>query len=458
MAAWQDLLICHEHAMLLRRHRLLRGVLYHWELMRRGREYAIGIADEDVRRVIARWQTLGQRRVPVQRDIYRDRHGAEVSVRRDGSYVLAATWRHNLLRDSLSKWQFETSGHAGLWQKAASLSTAVSTYRAICSWHGVNREVDTLQVWASRADRYLVINECLGRARHIARPSWSHTTRTLYARARWRQKHLNVRRIVSSWKRQTRSRDRLDAVARDCEVDSSARRLIQTLHAWQEECEGLLASDWTSHLPGSWINEWAVADELLQLLRDESSAAWEVCLRSKIYNKWRALSVQFHSQSYVVSDVVEKNSRKLTRRILLHWQQSGSGTAHSLASRTASRSTHNPRTSIWSRTQTRPTAASSLMDFGGVQSLEESSLYNAAEHHGLLDTPTRWTGLGSSLTRLPTTTPRAPLSTPFERELRTRYNQTNGAGPSGLSTSQTPRLSAADARRIAEERRRNRPS
>ncbi|KAH6676179.1 hypothetical protein F5X68DRAFT_214133 [Plectosphaerella plurivora] len=98
------------------------------------------------------------------------------------------------------------------------------------------------------------------------------------------------------------------------------------------------------------------------------------------------------------------------------------------------------------------------MEFGGVQSLEESSLYNAEEQHGVLDTPTRWTGLGSSLARLPTTTPRAPLSTPFERELRTRYNQGLGSASSSVPPGQTPRLSAADARRIAEGRRHNRPS
>lgn len=458
---WRTVTGLSSHALYIARHQALRFTLWDWEIVRRSRQFSAEVAHRDVRRLILQWRNLGHGRLPVQRHMYRDRHGAEVSVRCDGPYVLAATQRHNALGDFLAKWRSKTLGHAALSQRISSLSAFVTVRHAIALWHGADDESDTLQLWSSRANQYLTVVACLKKARQLARPSWSHTTRTLYARARWRQKHLNVRRMISLWRKQTRANGRLEGVAHDSEVDMSARRLIQSLHSWQEECEALLTSSWSSHLPNTWLSEWAVSDELLHLLQDEAATSWEACLRSRTYNKWRALSVQFHSQSYVVGDVVEKNSRKLTRRIILHWRQSGAGVPQLAESHMASQSTHQPRTSIWSRTQARPTAASSMMDFGHARSREESPSYNSAVHDGLLTTPTRWTGLNSSLARLPTTTPQAPLSTPFERELRTRYNRnlgsTLGSAPPHTSIGQTPRLSAVEARRIAEERRRHRP-
>ncbi|KAL2759509.1 hypothetical protein ACRALDRAFT_1060440 [Sodiomyces alcalophilus JCM 7366] len=202
--------------------------------------------------------------------------------------------------------------------------------------------------------------------------------------------------------------------------------------------------------------------------------AWDRFLTSRVWSKWHSMSVQLHSHQYVVEDVGGKNARKSAHRVLLYWKNGGSSFSGESrlstlvgSSMGPSRASRNHDTSLWSRTRSGHTAASSLLGVSSrtlVRELDEDqetepAISEGEEIGGVMNTPTRWTGLRSSLAKLPSTTPLAPLSTPFERELRIRYDPLASRSlgpqpPERFSVRATPRLSVTEARRIAEERRR----
>lgn len=470
MSTWQRATRLANDARQFHRQRNYNDALSVWGLASKSHDFQVKLFSVKLQAILNRWHSIGQTPLPAQHHTFHDRRGAEVSIRRlDGPRAFTMIHRRSLMARVLETWRHDTIGVATAIDSAERFSLGTDIRHGLSAWYNLVGEADERQLWAGRAHRYLTMTACLHKARQLARPSWSHTTRTRYARARWKQKHLNARNLLSGWRRQVRACARLQQAGHSREVELSGRRLIFTLHAWQEECQGLLTLDWPSHMPSSWLNEWAVSEESLRLLHDEASAAWQSSLKTRVYNRWRTFSVQFHSQLYIVTDVLEKNQRKSTRRVLLHWHQGAHSTSHpSLHSVRSSRGTttsRGPGSSLWSSRQLGATTASSLIGLGErgwperVDEQHEDS--EAGDSQGLLNTPTRWTGLGVSLTRLPTTTPLAPLSTPFERELRGRYDETRRmsgpALPESHSVRGTPRLSASDARRIAEERRRKWP-
>ncbi|OHW91319.1 hypothetical protein CSPAE12_10085 [Colletotrichum incanum] len=242
------------------------------------------------------------------------------------------------------------------------------------------------------------------------------------------------------------------------------------LDKWRDES----SNDWGASrlLTAAWVDEWQIMSQDHAGTQDRAKQAWQVTLKSRYWSQWQSTLLQLKSREYVALDVRERNSKKVVRRLLLHWK----------GDRDLATSQHS--------TTTRANLASSRRGAGlglghssvplsrvvheraGGLSLKGSSIQEVGptveeeDHDGagsgpdvdgvVMDTPTRWTGMASSV-RLPSMTPFAPLPTPFERELRERYNKSMPPAPTGqlsrLSFAQAQRLSVADTRRAANERR-----
>ncbi|ROT43357.1 hypothetical protein SODALDRAFT_327550 [Sodiomyces alkalinus F11] len=390
----------------------------------------------------------------------------------DDSTIVTSCFDQNMTAMVLRRWQ----------QKARSLQASGEYYRDIraqnvmaktlSTWSSEIEREDEVSRWAIRAERFFGLTKTLQHWQWSL-PRWDSVTRRAYVKCRWRQKALITRRQLFFWRTSTRDLDSIAQSTRRLEVGRDTRRATKTLDAWKEVCQELVSKEWPLHLYAIWLDEWIVALEGSGLMEQESRMAWNRFLTSRVWSKWHSMSVQLHSHHYIVEEVAGKNARKSTHRVLQHWKNGGSSFPGDSRLSTLvgssigpSRASRNYDTSLWSRSRSGQTAASSLLGVSRRTLVKESdedqdtdaAISEGDEMGGLIDTPSRWTGLGSSLAKLPSTTPLAPLSTPFERELRNRYNpnarRSLGVHPGRFSVRATPRLSATEARRIAEERRR----
>lgn len=461
----------------LRRRISTQEALYLWSLAVKSRLFRKRTQKEMLRNALTQWHGLIQIHFPRHNETFSDRRGTRVSIKRlqDSNHSTAIVRRH-LAAKILGTWRRETRAIEAANHDSWSFLGRASVKTAVTIWKTQIDSISEISLWATRANRYFKLTMGLKAARQFARPSWSSTTRRLYTRTRRRQKQLIIRGCLGSWQRESLLGREATHVAHSNKLDLQLRKATDTLEFWRNGCQEILALDWSSHLPSSWLNEWVVSQEGLRLTQDEASDAWKRFLISRIWGRWRSVSVQLHSQVYIVTDLAEKRTRKSARSFLLHWKRSASddwkaSLASSLlaTSHVPLRASNAPGSSLWSRTRSGPTAATSLMDIGSRswhEDTEEPELEEPISDHeeaeDVIHTPTRWTGLGTALARLPTTTPLAPLSTPFERELRGRYNHNGRSSlttlPEQGSLRGTPRLSVADARRIAEMRRRNLPA
>ncbi|TQN71819.1 hypothetical protein CSHISOI_03672 [Colletotrichum shisoi] len=204
--------------------------------------------------------------------------------------------------------------------------------------------------------------------------------------------------------------------------------------------------------------------------QDLANQAWELTLKSRYWSQWQSTLLQLKSREYVALDVRERNSKKVVRRLLLRWKMNRDFSTSQQSTATRPNLASSRRGVGFGLGDSSVPLSRAVHERAGGLSLRGSNIQEVGptvedeDHDGVgsgpdvdgvvMDTPTRWTGMASSV-RLPSMTPFAPLTTPFERQLRERYNQSMPPAPTGqlsrLSFAQAQRLSVADTRRATDD-------
>jgi protein SFI1 len=125
--------------------------------------------------------------------------------------------------------------------------------------------------------------------------------------------------------------------------------------------------------------------------------------------------LQLRARQHLVFELREKHLRKTSRRVLVHWLQRTSQRRSLAGTRSYKRSTLRSLE-----------AAASWIESVDNRNVDEwvdgvDDVTNSTPMPGYLSTPSRRMSRAEATTRLPSTTPNAPLSTPVERQLRAQY-------------------------------------
>ncbi|KAH0431702.1 WD repeat protein [Colletotrichum camelliae] len=239
-------------------------------------------------------------------------------------------------------------------------------------------------------------------------------------------------------------------------------RVVGFLDVWYKESSRDRGA--SRLLTAAWLGEWHIISQEHTSMHGRSKEVWQETLKMRYWGQWQSTVLQLKSREYVATDVRERNKKQLVRRLLHHWKgdgdmarsqhfsamraslgssRKGTGLGISRQSLQLSRTVHErPGTGLFRASNPQemgpPVEEEEDQDGGG----------SAADADGIVvSTPTRWTGMASSV-QLPSMTPFAPLPTPFERELRERYNRSVPPAQAGqlsrLSLAQAQRLSTAD--------------
>lgn len=136
--------------------------------------------------------------------------------------------------------------------------------------------------------------------------------------------------------------------------------------------------------------------------------------------KWGRLALQYRAHQHLVSELHDKHARRAIRKMVLHWRQQlfdyeGSGSAtlpgiKAVTNRNSNRFDFSERSEAYSDTGDD--------DVGpGYQTHRSGGFLNSAPGRGYLKTPSKRAFMSRTANQ-PSTTPLAPLSTPYERQLR----------------------------------------
>ncbi|KAK1639607.1 Sfi1 spindle body protein-domain-containing protein [Colletotrichum phormii] len=456
-----------------RRYHAVQGPLYQWHLDSRVEVFKSKMEIKLVRSCLSRWQsacrappTFGQSNA-FSRGIAVDYvSGIALPRPRRGASSLMAISDRLLKTKVLGNWQRQASIVAKTSTRSRRFAAHQGAQKALEMWHiDVGEKID-LQKWVQRGCFYISATHTLKTWR--SRSAWRSGTRKSYARCRQHVKATFTKGYLNLWKTATRTHGNLGWKADQHHIVVEHDRLVHMLKLWRDES----SRDWGTGklLTAAWVDEWHGMSQDLAVKEDRVNQAWSVNLKSRWWSQWQSSLLQLKSREYVALDVRERNSKKAVRRLLLHWKgdrnlnishqsttlraslgssRRGAGFVAGRTSLPLSRAVHE-----------RPSGPS--LRGSRIQEVEPTA--DDDDHDGtgsgpdadgvVADTPTRWTGMASSV-RLPSMTPFAPLPTPFERELRERYNRSVPAAATGqmssLSFAQAQRLSVAGTRRGAKE-------
>ncbi|KAF6835862.1 hypothetical protein CMUS01_05609 [Colletotrichum musicola] len=387
-----------------------------------------------------------------------------------GTRSLMAISDRMLKTKVLENWHRQTSALAKTSKRSRRFAAHQGVQKVLDSWHtGVHHDLSVYR-WAHRGYFYANVTSALKNWRSKA--TWRSHTRKSYAQCRQHVKATFTKGYLSRWKSFARTQGNIAWEASEHHNAMERDRITLLLDAWRDES----SNDWGANrlLTAAWLQEWQSLSQEHVAVQHRGKARWEESQKLRYWGQWQSTLLQLKSREYVASDVRERNKKRLVRRLLLHWKgdrdlgrsqasnvmrtslgslRRGPGLATNRNSLQLSRAVHEPPGPSGLR-------ASRLQELGPTAEEEdEDGIGPGADVDGpVVNTPTRWTGMASSV-RLPSMTPFAPLPTPFERELRERYNNSMPSAPAGqlsrLSFAQAQRKSLADAnvRRTLNETR-----
>jgi protein SFI1 len=305
-------------------------------------------------------------------------------------------------------------------------------------WQQNLRNVQDYEVWAARARNYYCGMDTLKRWREITITESKRRALLCYKVARHHVKMLVGKHALAKWR--TETDQSVDLTHRGEQYRDGNLRAEGVcrwrLHVREEVKAERLALWQALRGPlGSWQEQAGSLVEVELYCEEEGEAQAK---RSALH-KWSVKTLQVKASQHIAAEMVAKVERTFLRKGWRTWMvQHAMRTGVRLPAEMFGRSSVGSRTgvdppnalrgSLMSRMSARrplrfSTQPSNRRMFDSDERAEEDDQLGALPptDSELMSTPTRWTGFRVSVTDRSSTTPSAPLSTPFERELRRQF-------------------------------------
>ena len=165
---------------------------------------------------------------------------------------------------------------------------------------------------------------------------------------------------------------------------------------------------------------WRDRSDALQAYEKEVILTYQERRQWRVIKKWSLVTLQLRAQTNYAADVCEKNAKRTFRKMFTYWHQK----AAQRRPKKNVKITH----SIIPPAQLGITArAEAWSDFGDDLQIDEwakgvDDATVATPIPGYLSTPSKRTERVLAVAAKFSTTPKAPLSTPFERHLRAQWS------------------------------------
>ncbi|KAL3421052.1 hypothetical protein PVAG01_07497 [Phlyctema vagabunda] len=382
--------------------RVILQVLYKWVLAER-LSLIRRVADErlverSTRALIQGWRAVRERRWNQE----------------DMAEAFAARKTQTLV---LRCWQERTRTRQALEITALEFRSPRVLHGPISQWNQQSQHLIRLNKWATDARFYFLASGSL----RIWKASTEATKRArrkqAYVQVR-RAKKINIaNRFFQDWRQKAQQAQELNSQAEEVAKNRTVILGMNVFDRWRARAEELAELDAMQResVLRKFFSIWRDRSTAFDDMQTEAANHFKERQEDRALKKWSLRVYHVKAQSkYALEVIQEKNARKHFRRIFAYWQQR-------TVQKRPMRLGDTARAEAWS-------------DFG--DELDIEAWPNGLEENvastpipGYLSTPSKRTGrVIAAAVRFSSTTPRAPLSTPFERQLRAQYS--GGAVPS----------------------------
>jgi protein SFI1 len=320
---------------------------------------------------------------------------------------------------ALAQWYSRMGSRKGLEIAAQDVYEPRLLMGIVSNWLVKAQHQRQLQKWSRDAEFYFLATRILKLWRASTESVQREKRKNAYAQVRRMVKVNLVRGILHTWKDQAQHILNLDDQAVDVRENRNVIVGMEIFDRWRGRAEELaeLNSLARENVLKKHINLWKAKSEDLVVLQTEASITYQERRQSRAVKKWSLATLQLRAQSNYASDVCEKNAKKMFRKMFKYWRQKA------LLRRPL------PRTEASESDQLLGTTAQAetWSDFGVEGDIDEwaqglDEVTTSTPVPGYLATPSRRAERVLAVAARFSTTPKAPLSTPFERQLRAQYS------------------------------------
>ncbi|KFY65384.1 hypothetical protein V496_02615 [Pseudogymnoascus sp. VKM F-4515 (FW-2607)] len=325
-------------------------------------------------------------------------------------------------RSTLHRWSSNLKVHRGLQKLAIQRNTYPIQTTMLKSWSQNMNDLRQLQAWAIDANFYFAATKALKIWRGATEASRREKRRTAYASVRRQNKLKLASRVLYTWRYRSKSVTNMENLASEFHDNRINNLLVNALARWRSrtlEISRLESVRLPSVLRARFI-QWKSSSKEYYHLDVFARGFNEDHLYITCMKKWGRLALQYRAHQHLVSELHDKHARRAIRKMVLHWRQQlfdyeGSGSAtlpgiKAVTNRNSNRFDFSERSEAYSDTGDD--------DVGpGYQTHRSGGFLNSAPGRGYLKTPSKRAFMSRTANQ-PSTTPLAPLSTPYERQLR----------------------------------------
>jgi protein SFI1 len=377
-------------------------------------------------RTIYQWQTV-QRTAIFQRELNRKR-----------TFGILQTWKEYCLRSREQRWSQEDLAKSYAVQKVQNsvlrhwYSHIMSRKRLevtalefhsprllqgiISRWSNQTEHVRQLEQWSQDAEFYFLTSQTMKKWKIATESAKREKRKSAYTQVRRMTKMNLGRGALQTWRQKARHVLDLQAHALDTRRNKTIIVGMDIFDRWRARAEelGELESLWRELVLRKHFNMWKNRSYALQALDTEAIITWQERRQNRAVKKWSLHALQLRAQTNSALDLREKNAKRTFRKMFAYWHQKAIQRRPPKRIEEAGQLGSTARAETWS-------------DCGGEMEIDEwargvNEMAISTPIPGYLNTPSKRTERAMAVAARFSTTPKAPLSTPFERQLRAQYS------------------------------------
>jgi protein SFI1 len=333
---------------------------------------------------------------------------------------------YNVTHSIFQRWRSHLKRQRELEQCASMFSSSPIQAETLFKWSRYMQNARQLHIWATDANFYFIGRKVLKKWQNSTEISKREKRRVTYAYIR-RQNKLNLASVMlSKWRQQAGS---VTDNKRHASQIHSNQTIVYGMNAfdhWRARTEEVVELNLLcpSKRLRTAYHQWrACLEEHYHLevvaLKSNEDRLLLICLK-----KWSRLVLQFRAHQHLVSELRDKYTKRSIRKMMLHWRQSSASLQKREVAVTAERRAARSGKVIEIETSKRTEAWSEFGDeIDPVDWAQGNGIaFTKSAIPGYLTTPSKRTSMARSMANLSSTTPIAPLSTPYERQLRAQLS------------------------------------
>ena len=322
----------------------------------------------------------------------------------------------------VERWSARTRFQHQLDANAVHFYTSRLLQGVISKWSKKAQHLQQLQQWSRDADFYFLTSKALKHWKASTEASKRDKRKAAYTQVRRMAKMNVARAILLTWHFKAKRVLDMHAQANQASQNKDIILGMNFFDRWRARTEELAEMEmlWRERFLRKHFEVWRDRSVAFQDLKVEAIISSQERRQTRAMKKWKLVVLQLRGRSIQAAEVQEKNGKRKFRKIFNYWQ-------HKAAERRPIKRVEFSEGG--GSNQMGVTArAEAWSDFGDEAEGDEwakglDEPIASTPIPGYLATPSRRTErVAAAAARFLSTTPRAPLSTPFERHLRAQYS------------------------------------